>query len=72
MTLSLQYKLKQRVMFTKSEIIEMIFRPAMLNDEDMSMMVESMLKWSDEKLISNLIKVTGAKVYKLGSMFQLV
>jgi hypothetical protein len=59
-------------MFTKSEIIEMIFRPAMLNDEDMGMMVESMLKWSDEKLVANLVKVTGAKVYKLGSMFQLV
>jgi hypothetical protein len=59
-------------MFTKSEIIEMIFRPAYLDDEDMSMMVESMLKWSDEKLINNLVKVTGAKVYKLGSMFQLV
>jgi nucleoid DNA-binding protein len=58
-------------MFTKSEIIEMIYRPANLDVKDMQMMIDSMLSWSDDKIINNLVKYTGAKVQKFGSMFNI-
>jgi len=62
-------------MYSKREIVEMIYRPqdlSILNESDKNNLIESFLRWSDEKLNKYFNFYTGNKLDKIGSQYIIV
>jgi hypothetical protein len=56
-------------MFTKRDIIEMCYRPSNPDQSILDILKDQIVRWPDEKLIEYFTKITGSKLYKLGSQF---